>query len=52
MACLEEIAYRLGYVSRDQVLALAKSLTKSGYGDYLVNIVESVETFAGINKNG
>jgi glucose-1-phosphate thymidylyltransferase len=52
VACLEEIAYRLGYISRDQILALAKSLAKSGYGDYLINIVESVEIPTDIKKNG
>jgi glucose-1-phosphate thymidylyltransferase len=42
VACLEEIAYRLGFITRDQILALAKSLDKSGYGKYLVQVVESV----------
>ena len=41
VACLEEIAYRLGFISRDQVLALAQSLEKSGYGGYLKLIVQS-----------
>ena len=41
VACLEEIAYRLGFITRDQILALAKSLDKSGYGKYLVQVVES-----------
>jgi glucose-1-phosphate thymidylyltransferase len=41
VACLEEIAYRLGFISRDQVLALAQSLEKSGYGGYLISIVQS-----------
>jgi hypothetical protein len=41
VACLEEIAFRQGFIDRDQVLSLAKSLEKSGYGDYLVGIVES-----------
>lgn len=39
IACLEEIAFRLGFVTRDQVLALAKPLEKSGYGRYLNEIV-------------
>ena len=41
VACLEEIAYRQGFISRDQVLALAQSLEKSGYGEYLISIVQS-----------
>jgi glucose-1-phosphate thymidylyltransferase len=35
VACPEEIAFRQGWISRDQLLALAEPLTKSGYGDYL-----------------
>ena len=41
VACLEEIAYRLGYVSADQVLALAAPLLKSGYGAYLENMISN-----------
>lgn len=39
VACLEEIAYRLGYISADQVLALAAPLIKSGYGAYLETLI-------------
>jgi len=39
VACLEEIAYRLGYIDAEQVLALAAPLKKSGYGIYLESIV-------------
>jgi glucose-1-phosphate thymidylyltransferase len=38
IACLEEIAYRLGYIDRGQLKALAAGLEKSGYGDYLAKI--------------
>ena len=38
VACLEEIAYYKGYISRDQLLELAKPLEKSGYGRYLLEI--------------
>ena len=41
VACLEEIAFRQGFIDREQVLSLAKSLQKSGYGDYLIGVVES-----------
>lgn len=41
VACLEEIAYRLGYISADQVLALAAPLVKSGYGAYLEAIINN-----------
>jgi glucose-1-phosphate thymidylyltransferase len=42
VACLEEIAFRLGFIDRDQVMLLAKSLAKSGYGNYLVDVLRSV----------
>ena len=40
VACLEEIAWRKGYISTDQLLSLAESLTKSGYGAYLASLPE------------
>ena len=40
VACLEEIAYRNGWISKEKVLELAKSLMKSNYGEYLVNLVK------------
>ena len=39
VACLEEIAYRMGYITADEVLALAAPLIKSGYGTYLETMV-------------
>jgi len=36
VACIEEIAYDLGYISQQQLLALAEPLKKTGYGRYLV----------------
>jgi glucose-1-phosphate thymidylyltransferase len=39
VACLEEIAFRQGFVDREQVLVLARSLEKSGYGQYLIDVV-------------
>ena len=35
VACPEEIAYRLGYISREQLQALALKMSRSTYGDYL-----------------
>jgi glucose-1-phosphate thymidylyltransferase len=44
VACVEEVAYRMGYIDADQVLKLAQPLIKNGYGQYLVQIVkEQVE---------
>lgn len=38
IACLEEIAYRLGYIDRDALEALAKPLLKTKYGEYLMKV--------------
>ena len=38
IACLEEIAYRMGYITRDQVHELAKPLKKNDYGKYLLSL--------------
>lgn len=42
IACLEEIAYRLGYIDREQVLRLAKQMTKNQYGKYLIDMLQDV----------
>ena len=39
IACPEEIAFRMGYIDADQLAALARPLQKSGYGQYLLQIV-------------
>jgi glucose-1-phosphate thymidylyltransferase len=36
IACLEEIAYEKGYISKEKLLELAKPLSKNGYGQYLL----------------
>lgn len=43
VACPEEIAFRQGFIDREQMLVLAKSLEKSGYGNYLMSVVESAD---------
>ncbi|MCU4175292.1 glucose-1-phosphate thymidylyltransferase RfbA [Carboxylicivirga sp. N1Y90] len=40
VACLEEIAYNKGYISREQLLKLAEPLSKNEYGQYLVKIAD------------
>ena len=50
IACLEEIALRQGWITTDQVRELAKPLMKTGYGKYLLDIVEEVESKK--NKKG
>ena len=40
VGCIEEIAWRQGFISTDELLSLAKSLAKSGYGRYLIELIE------------
>ena len=42
IACIEEIAYRMGYIDAEQVLRLAESLAKNEYGVYLKRIVDEM----------
>jgi glucose-1-phosphate thymidylyltransferase len=39
IGCIEEAAYRMGYINYEQLLAVAEPLRKSGYGEYLVKLV-------------
>jgi glucose-1-phosphate thymidylyltransferase len=40
VACLEEISYQMGYIDEEQVLAAARRLAKTEYGEYLQSIIE------------
>jgi glucose-1-phosphate thymidylyltransferase len=39
IACIEEIAFRKGFISKEQVEKMAQPLLKSGYGQYLMNVI-------------
>ncbi|MDF0693622.1 glucose-1-phosphate thymidylyltransferase RfbA [Aquirufa ecclesiirivi] len=39
IGCIEEVAYRMGYIDAKQLEAIAKPLVKSGYGQYLLNLL-------------
>jgi glucose-1-phosphate thymidylyltransferase len=41
IACIEEVAYRMNYISAEQVMHLSKDLQKNGYGQYLLKIAAS-----------
>jgi glucose-1-phosphate thymidylyltransferase len=43
IACVEEIAYRLGYIGKDQLEKLATDMTQNDYGRYLLDIAKDVE---------
>ena len=41
IGCIEEAAWRMGYINDAKLLEIAEPLRKSGYGEYLVNLVKS-----------
>lgn len=42
VSCIEEIAYRMGYISREQLVELAKPMLKTEYGQYLQRVAEGI----------
>ena len=38
IGCIEEVAYRMGYISKEQLTEIAQGLLKSGYGNYLLEV--------------
>ena len=42
VACIEEIAYEMGYISKEKLLELAEPLKKNGYGQYLIQRVKEL----------
>lgn len=42
IACIEEIAYRMGYISKNQVYKLAQALKKNEYGKYLLQLIKEI----------
>jgi len=40
IGCIEEIAYRNGFISKEKLIEIATPLVKSGYGSYLLNLVK------------
>jgi glucose-1-phosphate thymidylyltransferase len=39
IGCIEEVAFKMGYINKTQLIKLAEPLLKSGYGDYLQQLV-------------
>ena len=42
IGCIEEVAYRRGFINAEQLKNIAEPLSKSGYGEYLLNLITSV----------
>jgi glucose-1-phosphate thymidylyltransferase len=42
VGCIEEVAFRMGFITKEQLIQLAKPLEKSGYGVYLKNLPEYI----------
>jgi glucose-1-phosphate thymidylyltransferase len=40
IGCIEEVAYRMGFITKEQLLVEAQPLLKSGYGQYLMKLIE------------
>ena len=40
IACIEEIAFNMGYIDDEQLSRLAQPLLKSGYGNYLIGLIK------------
>ncbi len=40
IGCIEEVAYRMGFINKEQVLEIAKNYKNSGYGEYLLKILD------------
>jgi glucose-1-phosphate thymidylyltransferase len=40
IGCIEEVAYNMGFINKEQLARIAEPLTKSGYGTYLLNLIK------------
>ena len=40
IGCIEEVAYNMGFIDKEQLRAIAEPLLKSGYGEYLLNLID------------
>ena len=43
IACLEEIAYRQGWISRERMIEIAGPMLKNQYGQYLMNVIDEID---------
>ncbi len=47
ISCPEEIAYRKGYIQKEQLRQQALALKNNGYGDYLLRLIDEKVSFTG-----
>ena len=40
VGCIEEVAYKMGFIDKAQLRMIAEPLVNSGYGDYLLHLVD------------
>ncbi len=40
VGCIEEVAYQMGYIGKEELIAVAEPLLKSGYGQYLISLIK------------
>jgi glucose-1-phosphate thymidylyltransferase len=41
IGCIEEVAYRMGYINKNELSEIAQPLIKSGYGKYLLTLIKN-----------
>lgn len=53
VACIEEVAYYMGYISKEQLLKIGETMGKNGYGQYLMEIAnrKHVEQYWGVSDH-
>jgi len=43
IGCIEEVAFRMGFINKAQLKKLAEPLVKSGYGEYLMRLIQQIK---------
>jgi glucose-1-phosphate thymidylyltransferase len=43
VGCIEEVAFKMGYINKEQLIKVAQPLTKSGYGNYLLDLAKQAD---------
>ena len=50
ISCIEEIAWKMGFINSDQLQTIAEPLVKSGYGQYLLNMLKQEREMKKLKK--